>query len=158
MKHIDNLLVEGLAAKAAETERLRLNHNFHQDASDTLQRMLNAVEPGSYVQPHMHMDPDKREAFVILKGTLLVVEFDEAGGITDHIILNHAQSCFGAEIAERTWHTIIALESGTVVYELKDGPWDPADDKYFASWAPSEGSGEGEAFIQRVLDDLGVII
>lgn len=157
MKHIDHHLVNNLSAKAAETDRLRLNHNFHEGGSDTLQRMLNALAPSSYVQPHKHQNPDKREAFLILAGSLLVVEFDEAGHITDHVVLNHAAGQFGAEIAARTWHTIIALEPGTVAYELKDGPWDPADDKYFASWAPSEASGEGAAFVERVLNELGLI-
>lgn len=128
--------------KAKISERRRMNFNFHKKDSDTLQRMLNAMEPDTYIQPHKHENPDKVEAFFSLRGRIAVVEFDDEGNITDHIILDPVKGNFGAEIAPRTWHTIISLDEGAVAYEVKDGPCDAEVDKNFAPWAPDENDKE----------------
>jgi cupin fold WbuC family metalloprotein len=156
MIKIDHNLTNKITQQAVESPRQRKNYNFHRFPEDTLQRLLNAMEPGTYVHPHKHENPDKREAFLVLTGTLLVVEFDEQGNITDHIILNRNLGNFGTEIAECTYHTIISLEGGSVAYEAKDGPYDPADDKYFATWAPSENSPECEVYINSILTKLNI--
>jgi len=155
MIHIDNTLIESLSNQASKTLRKRLNYNFHETASDPLHRMLNAVEPFSYVCPHKHENPDKREAFIILQGSMLVIQFDNIGNITDHIILNHSTKSFGVEIPPATYHTIIALETGTVVYEVKDGPWEMSTDKGFASWAPLEDSNESQFYLMELLKRVG---
>ena len=64
--HSDNL--KKLKQQATYSPRLRKNYNFHKDPEDTLHRMLHAMNPGTYVQPHKHEDPDKREVFIILEG------------------------------------------------------------------------------------------
>ena len=156
MIHIDSTLLDTVSRKAQTSPRLRINHNFHNSASDTLHRMLNAVEPHSYVCPHKHENPNKREAFIILKGSMLVVQFDNLGNITDHTILNAQKGNFGVEIPPATYHTIVALETGTVVYEVKDGPYDVTNDKGFATWAPQEGSSDGAEFLQLLLEKLGI--
>jgi cupin fold WbuC family metalloprotein len=123
---------------------------------DRLQRLLNAIEPYSYIQPHKHEDPDKREIFFILRGRMVVVEYDDQGNITDHIILDASKGNFAVEIAERSWHSIISLEPGSVSYEFKDGPYDPIDDKNFARWAPREGEPGTKDFITRILNQLEI--
>jgi len=128
-----------------------MNYNFHEHYSDTLQRMLNAMEPLSYIQPHKHENPDKREVFFSLRGRILVIEFDESGNITDHTLLDPLSGNFGAEIPERTFHTIIALDPGSVAYEIKDGPFSPINDKNFASWAPIEGTLQTEEYLRNLL-------
>jgi cupin fold WbuC family metalloprotein len=156
MIKIDQNLTNKITEQAILTPRRRKNYNFHHIQGDTLQRLINAMEPGTYIHPHKHESPDKREAFLVLIGTLLVVEFDEQGNITDHIILNRDLGNFGSETAERTYHTIISLEKGSVAYEAKDGPYDPADDKCFASWAPPENSPECDAYINSILIKLNI--
>jgi cupin fold WbuC family metalloprotein len=153
---IDNLLVDKLSSEAAGMSRKRKNFNFHRLFSDPLNRMLHAMEPGTYVQPHKHENPDKREVFIILRGRVAVVEFDDSGHISGHCILDPEQGCYGAEIAPRTWHCLVVIEKGSVVYEVKDGPYDPADDKFFAPWAPSEGNAEAENYIEWVLKELKI--
>jgi cupin fold WbuC family metalloprotein len=156
MIRIDRHLTDKITEQAIVSPRKRKNYNFHRFPEDTLQRLLNAMEPGTYVHPHKHENPDKREAFLVLAGTLLVVEFDEMGNITDHIILNRELGNFGTEIAERTYHSIISLEKGSVAYEAKDGPYDPTDDKFFASWAPPENSPECASYISSILMKLNI--
>ena len=128
-----------------------MNHNFHEYYGDTLQRMLNAMESFSYIQPHKHENPDKREVFFVLRGRFVVIEFDGVGNITDHILLDPLAGNYGAEIPERTFHTIIALDPDTVAYEVKDGPYAPIDDKNFAPWAPKEGAAEVEEYLKELL-------
>ncbi|MFZ4521157.1 MAG: WbuC family cupin fold metalloprotein [Bacteroidales bacterium] len=155
MIKIDKELLDSISAAAKASPRRRMNHNFHKEYSDTLQRMLNAVEPHTYVQPHKHENPDKREVFIAFRGRILVIEFDDDGTITDHIILDPLKGSHGAEIPERTFHTIIALDPDTVAYEVKDGPYTLIDDKNFASWAPKEGSPEVAEYLSRLLDQTG---
>ena len=154
---ITESFVTQLSNEARITARKRKNYNYHKLLSDTLQRLLNAMEPDTYVQPHKHDNPDKREAFIIIKGEVLVVEFDDHGEITEHIILNHSKGNYGVEIQEKTWHTLISLKPGSVVYELKDGPYNPENDKKFADWAPVEGSEEAKNFNLRVLEKLNIL-
>ena len=150
---IDNKLLNRLSLKSLESSRKRTNYNFHRSDDDLLQRMLNVVQPGSYVQPHKHENPDKREAFVILKGRMLVVLFNDSGNIIEHHILDRNSDVYGIEISPGTYHTIVALEKDTCVYEVKDGPYNPDDDKHFADWAPSEEqTEEGQFYLKKLVD------
>ena len=154
MISINKDFVEKLSVIAKQKERKRTNHNFHSEGTDPLQRMLNALEPDSYVQPHKHENPDKREVFIILTGKLAVLEFNDNGEISGFVILSTETGNYAVEIPERTWHTIIALEPGTVVYEVKDGPYDPLIDKNFAKWAPEEGSAHVTEYMNSLVKKL----
>lgn len=156
MIKIDKDFISATSEKAKESDRRRMNYNFHKDASATLQRMLNAMEPDTYIQPHKHENPDKVEAFFVLTGKILLVEFDESGNITDHIILNPKTGNFGGEIPPRTWHTLISLEPGSIAYEVKDGPYDPSIDKNFALWAPAEGDPDCLEYNKMILKRLKI--
>jgi len=145
-----------LSDKARCTTRKRQNFTFHKSDNDTLQRMLNALEPESYTHPHKHENPDKREVFLILKGRVLVVEFNPTGKIVDHIILNEKGKNKGVEFPPGSWHTLISLEKGSVVYELKDGPYDKKSDKTFAPWAPNEGQPGADTFNEKILKQLHI--
>ncbi|MCG8539168.1 MAG: WbuC family cupin fold metalloprotein, partial [Clostridia bacterium] len=158
MIRITNSDLEQLSIIAKQSERKRMNKNYHPKLNDTLQRLLNAMEPGTYVQPHKHEEPDKREIFIILKGSALVVEFDNDGEITEHMLLSAEVGNFVVEIQPCVYHTVISLEPGTVVYEVKDGPYNPLDDKNFAKWAPKEGDSDCQRYnssiIQKTLNQL----
>ena len=158
MIKIDLSLLDQTSQKARISPRLRMNHNFHSGSQDTMQRMLNAMEPGTYIRPHKHEHPDKREVFFALKGTLCLVEFEDDGRIRESTLLNPKSDCIGAEIQARTYHTVISLESGSVAYELKDGPYDPADDKNFAGWAPPEGASDAEAYLEQLIARLNLTV
>lgn len=155
VKKIEKSTLNQLVKEARSSARKRKNFNYHPRFDDPINRMLNAVEPGSYVQVHKHEDPDKREVFILLKGKMVVVFFDDNGNIDDHIILDNLEN-FGVEIPASRWHTIIALETGTVVYEIKDGPYSPADDKNFASWSPKEGDPNCTAYLEKILSQLHI--
>ncbi len=158
MIKIDNKLIDFVSNQAKSSERQRKNYNFHKLAEDPLQRLINAIEPYSYIQPHKHENPDKREVFFVLRGKMLVVQFDDDGQITDHIVLDSTIGNIAVEIPERTWHTVISLESGSVSYECKDGPYDPCNDKNFAKWAPKEDDSNCKNYIETILLKLNLKI
>jgi len=155
IKITDDLMRE-LSGKALASTRKRTNYNFHKSPQDTVQRMLNAAEPGTYIRPHKHEDPDKTEVFVILRGRVVIVEFDENGGITDHVVLDRKKGACAVEIPPKVWHTFITLEPGSVLYEVKEGPYDKNNDKNFASWAPGEGEKGASEFNGNILRSLKI--
>lgn len=133
---IDVALLDRTTQRAKESGRLRMNHNFHISEQEPLNRLLNAVEPGTYVRPHRHLNPDKVDAIVVLRGRLLSVVFDDNGEVTDSVVLSPDEGVYGMEVAPGLWHTIVVLESGTVIYEVKEGPYVPLSPENFALWAP----------------------
>lgn len=150
IKIIDKKLMEATSNRAMHSPRSRMNFNLH-ELADPVQRMLNAIEPGSYVRPHRHLDPDKTELFVILKGKGVIVTFSEDGTINSVVHLENGGENLAVEIPPGIWHTVISLEKGTVFLEIKDGPYIAATDKDFASWAPEAGSkGEKEYLINLI--------
>jgi cupin fold WbuC family metalloprotein len=152
LKIVSNHLLDELTHKAALSSRKRLNLNFHEQLSDPINRMLNAFEPGTYIQPHKHENPDKREVFIVLRGSMLMVIFDDSGTPIDFILLDPLQENHAVEIPAGVWHSVISLAAGTVVYEIKDGPYIQPLDKNFATWAPKEGNQECESYLARLTD------
>ncbi len=153
---INRQLIHKLQKQAKNIKRKRVTYNFHTTFSDPINRMLNAIEPGSYVQPHKHENPDKREVFLVITGKAVVVFFDNSGAITEHIVLSHNDGDYGLEVPPGIWHMLFSLEEGTVVYEVKDGPYDPAEDKNFAPWAPKEGEEACTTYLNDICQELGL--
>jgi cupin fold WbuC family metalloprotein len=152
---IHQQLAAGLSEEARKSPRLRKNYNLHRDYEDPVNRMLNAFEPGTYVRPHKHESPDKCEIFIILTGKALALRFDSEGNIIGHAVLDHSQGIYGVEFAPREWHSIVSLASGTVLFEVKQGPYVQTIDKNFAPWAPPEGSPQATSYLASILARLG---
>ncbi|MEI7909704.1 MAG: WbuC family cupin fold metalloprotein [Verrucomicrobiota bacterium] len=154
MIKIDQRLLDEVTSKAKLSPRLRMNHNFHPQLEDPVQRLLNALEPWTYIRPHKHVT--KEESFVLLRGTVLAVVFNDDGSIRDHFILNSASGNLGLEFEENSFHMLTSLESGSVVYEIKEGPFVPHTEGSSAPWAPHEGTPEGREFLTRIFSTLGI--
>lgn len=157
MIRIDHNLINPLIEEAKESPRKRKNFNFHPEASDLMHRMIHASNKGTYVQPHKHENPDKTEAFIILKGRVLVIEYNDDGEIIDHTILDVSKGNYGVEIPSRIWHSLITLENDSIFYEVKNGPWNPSDDKFFAPWSPKEGDPKAEIYMNTILKKLQLL-
>jgi cupin fold WbuC family metalloprotein len=135
IKMIDKQLLDETAAKAAVSPRRRMNYNFHAMPDDPVNRLLNAMEADTYLRPHRHSNPDKDEIFILLRGRVAILLFDDAGAVTDTVILDPLKGCYGGEIAAGVWHGLVVLESGSVIYEVKQGPYAPLSPGNFAPWA-----------------------
>ncbi|WP_298035858.1 WbuC family cupin fold metalloprotein [uncultured Desulfuromonas sp.] len=157
MRIIDEQLLKDLADQARRTPRRRKNLNLHTSYGDPCQRLLNALEPDTYVRPHRHLTPPKPESFVALRGRMALLVFDEGGAVADVVLFGAGGPVLGADIPPGVWHSIVCLERGSVFFEAKPGPYEPLSDKDFAPWAPEEGrpeSGEYLAFMRRAVDEM----
>lgn len=138
MKIIDRSMLTTLAQQAATAPRRRKNHNLHPELGDPVQRLLNAVQPGSYVRPHRHA-ADRWELFLALQGAFAVLAFDASGQVTARHELRAGGPLFAVEIPGGMVHAVVALEPDSVFFEAKPGPYAALSDKDFAAWAPAEG-------------------
>lgn len=150
---IDQTVVADVQARAAHSERARALVRYH-DHAEPLQRMLNAIEPASYVRPHRHADPAKLEIFLALTGSGMIVAFDDQGLVTTHTLIRAGGPCWGAEIPAGTWHCLVSLEPGSVFYELIEGPYHAVNHKDFAPWAPAEGTPQATEYLQHLKEQL----
>lgn len=131
-------LLDQLTERALGSPRKRTNHNFHQDYEENPNRFLNVMVKGTYVTPHRHTTPPKSESFVVLRGRLLFITFDDKGGLQTVTRLSNTDN-YGIDIAPGIWHSIIVESDTAICFEVKPGPYAPANDKDFAPWAPQEG-------------------
>ena len=150
MKIITTDLLQQLSEQARSSARLRKNHNIHCCDESRCHRLLNAIEPASYVRPHRHLDPEKDEAFILMSGKLGVVTFSDDGAVAETVLLSHGSGNLAADIPSGTYHTAIRLEAGTVFYEAKAGPYLPLSDAEKAVWAPADDDPEAAAYLERL--------
>ena len=144
---IDDSLLDAVAGAARASPRLRRNHNFHRADTDASHRLLNAIEPGSYVVPHRHLDPEKDETFVVLRGRFGLVLFDDDGVVTHRIVLDTAGPTYGVTIPHGTFHSIVSLAAGSVFLEAKAGPYLPLTGAERAIWAPAEQDADAAGYL-----------
>ncbi|MDR1382225.1 MAG: WbuC family cupin fold metalloprotein [Planctomycetaceae bacterium] len=149
MKIINKQLLDAVSTKAKHSPRLRMNYNFHPSPVDTIQRMLNAFEPGTYLRPHRH--PDREEVFLVLRGKAMLFIFEDSGKVRERIILSPIDDSYGVEIPPMVWHTLWVIEPNTVIYEFKRGPYQPLTKEHFASWSPEP---ENSEYVQQYLQML----
>ena len=147
---ITNREVEQAVAASRGNRRRRIILPFHQGSADHLQRMLNAMQPDSYIRPHRHLHPPKAETVLILRGELLCLVFDESGMATDAYLIRPGNDAFGFDCQAGIYHTFIAMRPDTVFFEVKPGPYEPASDKDFAAWAPPEGQPDVAAYLESL--------
>lgn len=121
---INNALLDQLAEQAKASPRLRMNYDLCNSPEDDSQRMLNAIEPGSPLPIHRHKYTS--ETVVCLRGRIVEEFYDELERIcTDRIELTPGGPNVLVNVPAGQWHTVRALESGSVLLECKDGKYEP---------------------------------
>ena len=116
-------ILDKLSAEAKANERLRMNLDLRTSSADQSQRMLNALEPGTQVPIHRH--PKNSETVVVLRGSLREVFFDDQGNVTESVTLKAGAEPSAMNIPAGVWHTVECLEAGTILFETKDGAFEP---------------------------------
>ena len=149
-----------LTAQAQCSPRKRQHRNIHESYADQCQRLFNAIEPGSYIRPHRHAADPRDELLIAVRGSMALVTFDGQGMVTRVVRFGADRSgdgsAVGAEVAANTWHTVIALEPGCILLEVKAGPFDPSQPKDLAPWAPNEGSPAALPYLNQLIDLVGI--
>ena len=120
---IDNELLDRLSAAAAASPRLRMNLDMRTSSADGSQRMLNAIEPGTELPVHRHRRSS--ESCFVVRGAAEEIFYDDAGQRTGCVRMKAGSECVGVNIEAGRWHKIVALEAGTVIFEAKDGAYEP---------------------------------
>ena len=150
MKVVSTELLQQLSDVARTSPRLRRNHNLHTSDESRCHRLLNAIEPSSYIRPHRHLDPEKDEAFILLSGRLGIIQFSEAGDVTETVVLSRQGGLLAADIPHGVFHTAVSLESGTVFFEAKAGPYLPLTDAEIAAWSPHEADNSAPRYLEQL--------
>ena len=120
---IDNILLDKLTAQAQASPRLRMNLDLRNSEGDSSQRMLNAIEPGSVVPIHRHQKTS--ETVVVLRGRVVEEYYSSDGAVEATYDLAVGGPICALNIPAGQWHALRALEPGTVILEMKDGPYEP---------------------------------
>lgn len=149
LRVITQFEIDDLIFQAKKSPRKRTMLRLHEH-HEPVQRMVNAMIPGTYIPPHKHENPDKVELFSILKGRIAVLQFDDMGEVQGVVILEaHGQNKI-VDIPPRTYHTLIALEPSASL-EIIQGPYDEKTHKRFASWAPLEDNSKASDYLMYLV-------
>ena len=141
---------DALTASAASAARSRINLDLHEGPDHPAQRFLNAVEPASYIRPHRHALARREETFCVLRGAFGLVLFGDAGTIARTVVLRAGGELVGAHLPTGVFHTLVSLAPGSIMFEVKAGPYDASTAKEWATWAPAEGAPEACAYLETL--------
>lgn len=123
---IDKKILDSLSEQSKANPRLRQSMDLRNSPDDLSQRMLNALEPGTVMPIHRHHGSS--ETVVILQGKIRWIFYDENGKETERVILDADSEPRMLNVEKDRWHSLQCLESGSVLYESKDGPYHPFEE------------------------------
>lgn len=123
---LDGSVLDDLTERAKNSPRLRMNLDLRNGPEDLSQRMLNALEPGTVLPIHRHHDSS--ETVVIVRGKIQWVFYDDNGNETERVVLDANGEPRMLNVEKDRWHSLVCLESGSVLYESKDGPYHPLEE------------------------------
>jgi cupin fold WbuC family metalloprotein len=145
-----DLMSEGFAASRASA-RKRIIFPIHRTQDAQVQRMLNFMQPGTYVKPHIHRGAGASESVVLITGALQYFIFNAEGRVIRTFRAVAGTPSAVIDMEPDVWHSFLVLEPDTVIFECKKGPYEALSDKDFAAWAPDEGTAEADEWI-RVME------
>lgn len=120
---IDNTLLDQVTQQAKMSPRLRMNYNLHDSLDSKAQRLFNALEPGTELPVHRHLHTS--ETYIVVRGRMNVLFYNDDKQLTEECELDPQRGLYGVQIPAGQWHTLEVLESGTVIFEVKEGPYTP---------------------------------
>lgn len=120
-------LLDELTEQAKQSPRLRMNRDMRTSADDQSQRMLNALEPGTELPIHRHRKTT--ETVVILRGSATQYFYDDEGRVTETCTITAGTPCCGMQVEQGRWHKLVSHESGTIIFESKDGAYEPLSEE-----------------------------
>ena len=121
---IDKTILDNLTEQAKANPRLRQAMDLRNSPEDGSQRMLNALEPGTVLPIHRHHGSS--ETCVCIRGHFEEYFYDTEGRLTETVDMVPGGVVLNIEKGQ--WHSLKCLESGTILFEAKDGPYEPLQD------------------------------
>lgn len=154
---VTSAMLDALVAEARDLPRGRKHLNLHGSPDEPCQRLLNAVEPGSYIRPHRHAHCKTAECLLAIRGDFALILFSDDGEIEQVSRFGRDEADIViAEVRPDQWHTVIALTPGAILFETKSGPYTPADAKAFADWAPPEMTPAADVYLAALRTRAGL--
>ena len=144
---IGTTIIEQVVQASKLSPRNRILLPLHKGPEAPLHRMLNAIQPQSYIRPHRHLHPPKPETIIVLQGAILCIVFTPSGEIQEVQTIAAGTDELGFDCEPWVYHTFLSLRTDTVIFEVKPGPYEVSTDKDFATWAPPEGSPEAGKYL-----------
>lgn len=123
---INDQLLDKVTADAEASTRLRMNYNLHDSLDAKAQRLINVLLPGTPLPIHRHRHT--AETYVILRGKMFVVFYNDMGAQSERYLLDPAVGNYGVQIPVGQWHGIEVIEP-SAIFEVKDGPYTPLEPK-----------------------------
>ena len=139
--------LDDLSLRAQLSDRRRFNLNLHDHLEAPVQRLFNALEPETYIPPHRHAREEGWELMVAVRGHFSILLFEDDGRLRSRHELSPEGPVLAFEIPPRSWHSVVAMATRTILLEIKEGPYSPLPKEDFAPWAPTEQSQDREAFL-----------
>lgn len=131
-----------------QSPRLRMILPVQRTQEAGVQRLLNFLQPGTYIRPHQHPLPHATESLCLIAGHLEIIIFSQDGDIKErHHLTSNAPLI---DLEPGIWHGIVVHQPDSIIFEVKQGPYNPETDKEFAPWAPPEDSPEAQAYLARL--------
>ena len=148
---LDDLILSTGISASRKSPRLRMIQPVQRAQTAKVQRLLNFLQPGTYIRPHCHLLEHATESVCLLGGHLEILIFNPQGSIRTRHHLTTTSPLI--DIEPGVWYGMIVHAPDTVIFEVKKGPYNPETDKKFASWSPEEDSPNVKDFLARLKSD-----
>lgn len=154
MRRVSHGFLDELVSQATSSPRLRQHFNLHHSYDEPCQMLFNAIGANSYVRPHRHSRDPYPEMLFAVRGRFAALKFGDMGEILEVVHFSCVPPRGGekeaicVEVGPEDWHTVVAGEDGSVLLEVKAGPFDPTCAKEFARWAPREGATSSADYLE----------
>lgn len=120
---ITSQLLDTVSSQAKESPRLRMNYNLHETLDAKVQRLFNAMEPGTVIPVQRHRNT--AETIMLVRGKMKVILYDDDKNVIEKAILSHELGNYGVHIPAGVWHFVEIMEPETVMFEVREGPYNP---------------------------------
>ena len=154
--------LDALTQSAEQSSRTRQHKNIHQHHTEPCQRLFNAIGIDSYIRPHRHSIDPKDECLIAVRGRMALLVFDDIGQV-EQVVRFGAQPVgveksisVGVNLPAGVWHTVIAEMRGSILFEVKSGPFNPEQAKEYATWAPAENTPEAAEYLMELKHRVSV--
>ena len=160
IENFSSEFLDELTKAAAQSSRQRQHKNIHQHYNEPCQRLFNAIGINSYIRPHRHSIDTKDECLIAVRGLMTLVVFDELGSVSQVIrfgtqkMTTDSSVGVGVNIPAGVWHTVISEVPGSILFEVKSGPFNPEQAKEWAAWAPEENSPAAFEYFMHLKDSI----
>lgn len=144
------IIIDKGIASSRKSRRKRILLPLHRSQDDRVQRLINFLQPGTYIRPHKHPGKHNVESIIVMRGAIQFIIFDDVGFIENHFTLRGCTDQSLLDIESGVWHSFIVLEKDTVIFEVKKGPYNSQTDKEFALWSPDEYTDEASKWVESM--------